>query len=390
MKHRFENFGGIISSEDPPFLAFVDRTFMRELGLGDSPMWENSDDQIGVLSAPTEVHLAATNACPGKCEHCYMNAGERDPGEMDTTLFKRVLRELAEMGVFHVALGGGEALSRADIFELAEYAREVGLVPNLTVSGSMLTPEMARRMKVFGQVNVSVDGVGPFAGAFRGDRSLGTADKAIGLLVSAGVPTGINCVVGRSNFDGIPDLFRYAKGKGTNEIEFLRLKPGGRGGRIYDEQKTTFAQNARFIPMLRELSEQYGMTAKIDCSFIPMLCYHNPPRDMLERLGTYGCEAANVLLGIRSDGTVNGCSFLQDGGPSVFELRHRWKTDEVFRSLRTWTERAPEPCRSCSYLNICKGGCHAVASYVSGDLSAPDPDCPWVVERDHGQARSGA
>jgi radical SAM protein with 4Fe4S-binding SPASM domain len=209
-------------------------------------------------------------------------------------------------------------------------------------------------------------------------------------LVAAGVPTGINCVVGCRNFDAIPNLFRYAKEKGTNEIEFLRLKPVGRAGPVYEEQKTTFAQNVALARMLGELSEQDGITAKIDCSFIPMLCYHDPPHDMLEKLGTYGCEAANVLLGVRSDGTVSGCSFLPGTGPSVFELRDRWETDEVFQSLRTWIDRAPEPCRSCSYLDICKGGCHAVAYYVSGDLFAPDPDCPWVVERERQREGRGA
>jgi hypothetical protein len=29
MKYRYENFGGIVASENPPFLAFVDRTYMR-------------------------------------------------------------------------------------------------------------------------------------------------------------------------------------------------------------------------------------------------------------------------------------------------------------------------------------------------------------------------
>jgi hypothetical protein len=33
MQYRYENFGGIISSQAPPFLAYVDRNYMRQLGL---------------------------------------------------------------------------------------------------------------------------------------------------------------------------------------------------------------------------------------------------------------------------------------------------------------------------------------------------------------------
>jgi len=132
--------------------------------------------------------------------------------------------------------------------------------------------------------------------------------------------------------------------------------------------------------MLADLSAQYGIVAKIDCSFVPMLCYHNPPRQVLEAGATYGCEAGNVLLGMRSDGSISGCSFLKSSGLSVFELDSAAKRRVSFESLTTWTQRAPQPCRSCNYLDICKGGCHAVSEYVTGDFDSPDPDCPFVVE----------
>jgi len=380
MKHRFETFGGIIANDEPPFLAFVDRQFMRELGLGESELWAGADESIGLLSAPTEVHLAATAACPVRCDHCYMDSGAPAAAEMDTATFERALQVLADMGVFHLALGGGEALLRPDLFALAERARELGLVPNLTISGHGLTPALAQRLTVFGQVNVSVDGVGADHGVFRGAERFAEADGAIDLLVAAGVPTGINCVVGRRNFDGIPALFTYAKEKGVNEIEFLRLKPAGRGATVYAAERTTYDQNVALTPRLAELSEQTGLCAKIDCSFVPMMCHHEPPLELLEATATYGCEAANVLLGVRSDGAVAGCSFLPSQGLSLFDLPARWEADPALQQLRGWTEQAPEPCGSCPYLELCKGGCHAVAAFVTGDLMAPDPDCPRVVD----------
>ena len=168
MEYRFENFGGIIAGQSPPFLAFVDRNYMRELGLGESPLWRSDDESIGLLSAPTEVHFAITNKCSAKCPHCYMGAGEKDQGQLDTDSLKRALDVLAQMKLFHVAMGGGEALERGDLFEIAGYARQKGLVPNLTISGLAMTPGIAQKMKVFGQVNVSVDGIGAGHAVFRG------------------------------------------------------------------------------------------------------------------------------------------------------------------------------------------------------------------------------
>jgi radical SAM protein with 4Fe4S-binding SPASM domain len=378
--YRFENFGGIIASQEPAFLAFVDRDYMRGLGLGESELWRADDESIGMLSAPTEVHFAITNTCSAKCAHCYVGAGQQDAGELDTESLKRALDILAEMKVFHVALGGGEALERPDLFEIARYARDKGLVPNLTVSGAMMTPEIAQEMRVFGQVNVSMDGVGAEYGVFRGADMFRAADKALEMLIAAGVTTGINCVVGQRNFDGIGRLFEYAKKRNLNEIEFLRFKPSGRAGGLYVRDRTTYEQNISLTPMLAKLAAQYEIIAKIDCSFVPMLCYHHPPRELLESMATYGCEAGNVLLGIRSNGAVAGCSFLKNSGLSVFDLDCAMYEQGCFEEIRTWTQRAPQPCRSCDYLDICRGGCRAVSEYVTADLNAPDPDCPFVVE----------
>ena len=63
LNYRFENFGGIIANEDPPFLAFADRDYMRELGLGTSELWDTDDKSIDLLSAPTEVHFSITERC---------------------------------------------------------------------------------------------------------------------------------------------------------------------------------------------------------------------------------------------------------------------------------------------------------------------------------------
>lgn len=380
MKYRCENFGGIISCEEPPMLAFADRDYMRELGVSDSPLWNTDDLSIGQLSAPTEVHVSITNRCSVGCDHCYMDSGQRDEGEMNTEQFKKAMKTLADMGVFHVALGGGEALERSDLFEIAAYCREIGLVPNLTTSGAVLSPEIAAKMSVFGQVNFSLDGVGEVSGVYRGRNIFNQVDRALKLLQSAGVPAGINCVIGKDNFDGLDELCAYAKAAGVNEIEFLRFKPSGRGIDLYQAKKTTLEQNKQLIPLLQELTLKYDLKLRIDCSFVPMLCWHNPPKDILESFATYGCEAGNVLMAARSDGRAGGCSFLPDTDQLLTQLPETWAEGPEYGILRTWRAHAPEPCSSCEYVQICNGGCHAASLAVTGDLAAPDPDCPRVQE----------
>jgi radical SAM protein with 4Fe4S-binding SPASM domain len=305
-----------------------------------------------------------------------MDSGEKDAGELSAEDFRKAVDLLAEMGVFHVALGGGEALERPDFFELASYVRRSGIVPNLTTNGMLINEKTAAMCRVFGQVNVSIDGTGG-SGDGRDPAGLLTAVQAVDLLRDAGVSVGINCVAARHNFDDLAAVFSFAKERGLTDVEFLRLKPSGRARRDYYARRMTPAQNREFYPAIRRLSQQYGVRAKIDCSFVPMFCWHRPDKMMMEQFSVYGCEAGNVLVGVRSDGRFAGCSFCT-GKESIFDLPRLWSSSDHLSRLRAWTGHAPEPCRSCAYLEICKGGCRAVAEFVTGDFYAPDPECPFA------------
>jgi radical SAM protein with 4Fe4S-binding SPASM domain len=185
-------------------------------------------------------------------------------------------------------------------------------------------------------------------------------------------------VVSRGNFDSLTDMFDFAGKRGLTDLEFLRLKPAGRGKLDYFERRLMPAQNREFYPKIRDLSREHGVAAKIDCSFVPMFCWHAPDKALMEQFSVYGCEAGNVLLGVRSDGRFAGCSFLS-GEESILDLPRLWESSGQLSRLRSWPDSAPEPCRSCDYLDISKGGCRAVAGFVSGDFHAPDPECPFLA-----------
>src|SRR5215212_5363874 len=104
---------------------------MRELGFPESPLWA---EQPGPLSAPTEVHVVLSRRCAAGCKGCYVDATPNGAALSEAEAC-RVLDELSAMGVFHVALGGGEALELDYLFNVAAHARKVGITPNLTTSG---------------------------------------------------------------------------------------------------------------------------------------------------------------------------------------------------------------------------------------------------------------
>jgi radical SAM protein with 4Fe4S-binding SPASM domain len=378
---RYETFGGIVSCLDPPFLAWVDRAFMRDLGYTGSPLWKTRKRTPRYLSAPTEVHMAVTNRCSNGCAGCYMDSQAVSSGELSTGELKDTLRRLRALGVFHVALGGGEAFERDDFSEIVTYCRQIGLVPNLTTNGQNIGDREVEICGLMGQVNVSIDGIGPHFGVNGRNGSFEKAVSGLRLLKKAGVSTGINCVVSRKNFAWLSKVIDFAAAEGLNEIEFLKFKPSGRGRNRYHEHALTQQMIRNFYPALMGVPRPASLELKIDCSFIPALLWHRPPRADLEKCAVSGCDGGNILLSIKSGGTFSGCSFMEnEASESVSNIDKLWHSSLHLKRFRDLTANAREPCRSCGYLDICRCGCRATAVYYTGDFFAPDPECPFVYD----------
>ena len=375
MRARYEPFGGIIALDKPPGTIYVDRPFMKNLGYPHSPLWETPGRH---LTAPVTAHFAVTHRCPLGCRTCYNDSGQASPGEFSTLEAKRALDVLARMKVFTVAFGGGEPLARPDIFELANYARNCGLIPTLTTNGVYIDKEISQRCRVFSHIHVSLDGLGEDYEAVRGVRGFQYAVHAIELLSQAGIPIGVNCVVCRSNFDHLEDLAQFLLRRGVKDIIFLRLKPGGRAKAWYEQERLLPEQRRAFYPLLKILILDEGLHAHIDCAMMPLIYAHLPDIGVLDLLAGEGCVAGSEIIEIQPDGNIYPCSFSTRRAGTITQLPGQWDRSPAFEFYRTWALAAPEPCRSCPYLHLCRGGCRAVAETLCGDPDAPDPDCLFI------------
>src|SRR5262245_6060428 len=77
-----------------------------------------------------------TYRCPLKCPYCSNPLKLHfDQPELDTSTWRRVLAEAAELGVIQVHFSGGEPLVRKDLPELIAEARRLGLYTHLITSG---------------------------------------------------------------------------------------------------------------------------------------------------------------------------------------------------------------------------------------------------------------
>jgi len=384
LKIRAEWFGGIVSLERPRALVSVNRAMMRLLGLADSPRWKGADPER--LTAPTEVHVVVSKRCSAGCKSCYVDATPQG-NALSLEQAKAALDRLAAHGVFHVALGGGEATDLDYLFEIAAYARQIGILPNLTTAGLNMTCAMAERCKVFGQINVSIDGVGARYADARGFDGFRLAERALRQLREVKKEVGINCVVSRTTYDHLDEVVGLARKLRLNEVELLRFKPAGRGAKTFEEEDLTPEQGRGMFPLAKKLMFKHRMRIKLDCSFAPMVFWHRPNPAVARFFGVVGCEGGNLLASVMPDGNLVGCSF---GGPneaSIFDAEGTARAfDRGFEAFRGYVDRAPEPCKSCEYLKLCKGGCRIV-SQARGDWWQPDPGCPRVQAHRAGAAK---
>ncbi len=329
----------------------------------------------GAASAPLEVHVAVTGRCPASCETCYLDAG---PGSDAGVPLDGVLEELASMGVFEVAFGGGEGLLREDLLDLGRRARALGMVPNLTTSGFGLTEARARELAlVFGQVNVSLDGLGETYRAIRGWDGAALGLAAIDHLVRAGVRVGVNSVIARPNLAELPAIGRALAARGVAEWQWLRLKPQGRGTSAWERLAPTTEELLGLWPAALAIEAETGLVLRWDCAMVPFLAAHRVPVEALEALAVEGCPGGRSLLARGVDGRWTPCSFAEGGAAG--SAAATWDEGAQLRGWRERAARPPEPCASCEWAGVCGGGCRIVAAHLAGDPMAPDPQCPKVI-----------
>ena len=312
----------------------------------------------GERDAPIEAHVQITRDCGLPCPACHVDPTPGGPHVPIATLETR-FADLATRGVMRVAVGGGESLRHPELPEVADAAKRQGLTIGLTTSG--VGPR--HDLRGFDQVHVSLDGLGETFRASRGYDGAEAALATIRRLAGEGVRAGVNIVLDRRTFPHLDHTVAAAVEAGAVDVQLLRLKPVGRGTRDYLERRLTRAQCLEIWPVARALMEQHpGVTFRVDCAMIPFLAVHGLDPERMRQFAFMGCHGGDALLSVDTAGGAHACSFVEEApGP-------RWREGVT-----------TGPCAGCDWRGICRGGCHAVARHLTGELFAPDPECPMVA-----------
>jgi len=377
-------------------------------------------------AGPFEIVWNFTYRCNLKCKHCYENAGTEKKKELSTEEAKEVLNilsRISDMGVPALSFSGGEPLIRKDFFELASYAKKrIGYV-SLASNGTLITKNIAKRIKDAGinYVEISIDGATPQVhNSFRGVQ--GAFEKSIEGVkncIEEGIDTCIATVLHRDNVIELEKLIELSKQLDVRFMHFNYI-PTGRA-KAYVELDLTPEERLYVLETIgKEIIElylkakeeelRYGLSnVKVDKFFSTCPQYASVTKELSQKFGERfmveahyaakkgveyianflgGCGAGRLYCCLEPNGDIKPCVFFPTNRETVLgniledDFEEIWDTHPFLWRLRIREELENYivdgkqiGCGNCQDKYIC-GGCRARAySYFNGNVNAPDIGC---------------
>jgi len=344
-----------------------------------------------------ELRLVAwemTRSCNLNCVHCRA-AAERGPypGELDTKKCLEILGQIAQVGQPIVILTGGEPLLRKDIFELARQGTQLGLRMVMATNGTLVTPEIAQKMKSSGikRVSISIDGAGEkehdefrkVPGAFE------ASVHSIEWLKEAGIEFQINTTVTRHNVHQVREILDLAIKLGAVAHHIFLLVPTGRARELVN-QEIDALEYEKLLHWFHDMRDQVPLHLKATCAphYYRILRQEARARGKKVDFDTYGldavtrgCLGGTAFCFISYEGIVQPCGYLElnCGDLKKSSFQEVWRNSEIFKKLRDYSEYAGK-CGRCEYLKVC-GGCRARAYEATRDYMAEEPLCIYQPSR---------
>jgi radical SAM protein with 4Fe4S-binding SPASM domain len=309
-----------------------------------------------------------TLACDLACRHCGSRAGRARDDELTTDECMDVVDQLAELGVFEVALIGGEAYLRNDWCQIIERIKARGMSPILTTGGRGITVELARAAAEAGldSASISIDGIGETHDHQRAVKgAYQAALQAMRHFDAAGVGVSANTQINRLSKPELPQILETII---EHKAHSWQLQLTVAMGRAADEPELLLQPYdlLEVFPVIGQLAER---CAEADVVLWPgnNLGYFGPFETTLRGSTPRGhmghCAAGRAGLGIEADGTIKGCPSLATNNWAGGNVREHslvdiWERSPAFRYTRDrHTEDLWGFCKSCYYADVCRAGC---------------------------------
>ena len=251
------------------------------------------------------VYLELTRACNLKCIHCLNNSGIKQKDELTKDELLKLIKKLSSLGVQEIRFTGGEPLLFNGIYDLIKFATEEGICTSLGTNGTLITKEVAKKLKESGlkKVVVSIDGNKKTHDKIRGKKNYQKAMHGLKYLQKNGINVRVNSVIMKSNMD---DVIKLAKKMSRKKITIFirRFISSGRGkeleNNMLNKKDYDYVRNKLQKELTKKtyvnghyLRNDEGVNSRIKLPF-----------------EIRGCKAGQRAITILPNGDINLCGFL--------------------------------------------------------------------------------
>ena len=334
-----------------------------------------------------------TNRCNLSCMHCYSKSTLDEVDTLTTEQIKKTILQMKASGIKFIIFSGGEPLTRKDLFEIADYCKENGIITYLSSNGLYFTKSNVQKIvDTFNYVGISIDGDEKTHDHFRGLKgAFKETLKAVLLANSTGAKVGIRFTITKETINSLEYIFDLVEKHNIPKIYISHLVYSGRGldNLKMDLTKEQRRESVEFI--LNKAFEYYKIgrdieivTGNMEQDSILFLNkfvkeYPDLKDTMRERLVTWGGNSAGRnLLNINSEGDVRPDPFfpITVGNIIKEDFGNIWNSGELLDKLRIHPRKQISGiCSNCEQIDICNGGSRARAYAITGDLWSEDPSC---------------
>ncbi len=313
----------------------------------------------GQAARPYSVLFQVTDRCNYSCIHCLQDHTKKP--ELSLSEVKRILQELADMGVMMLTLMGGEFFMRPDADEILRTANALQFAIRLKTTGHHIherRADLIAQMRPI-QVHMSMYASKPHlheqitdqAGSWR--RTLDAAKR----LIQRKVPIQLNCPVVQSTADDTADLSALAKQLGARISFDPKMMGMTSGDQKPVELRMDWDQLGNFYRQ-----DTRGIQEALDQT------YKNPEKNSPT---SKPCRAGQAIA-VTPQGKVWPCICLPVacGDLTKQSIKEIWSSSNDLKEIRNLRFADLSECNRCQVRRYCHR-CHAMALLEQGDMRGP-------------------
>ncbi len=333
-----------------------------------------------------------TYACDSNCVHCVSANKAAAPDELDTSAAKKMVEQISDFGASFFGITGGQPFLRKDLFEVLDYAAQLGLGTSIITDGRMLDQSAFERIvKNQTKISVSIDGGEKTNDAIRGKGAYAAAvaaierfsrEKLLNCLVYTFANKGKTTNVNEADMRHVLDL---AKKYDARWVVFHGMIPYSNDPESLKADPTP-AQYEWACNKLYDLTAEYSGKPAINV-YIPFYARVAKQRGMPDFDKWYsGFFLGRCFFGkffsVAENGDAIPCSYndaYRIGNIKDKSLGQIWEDMQKSEFFKKTQDKAnlKGKCGVCEFKELC-GGCRSAALYYTGDIFGSDLRCAYI------------